>query len=248
MIVLIPMAGLSSRFFDAGFDKPKYMLPLGRDNDVFDQVMLPFLCQKNVCKFIFIYRDIFETKKYLEKKIKDLKISSAKLVKLDHFTSGQAETALYGLDGENPDSSIVIFNIDTFHLNLDMISFDTRKYSDYAGVLEVFQDNGSNWSFAKVDKDGDVVKTAEKDPISNLASNGMYYFRSVRLYQDLFELAFNERKDYVQGEAYIAPMYNHLIKAGYKVRVKQIEKSDIIFCGTPDEYRKAKREKKMGAY
>ena len=33
-------------------------------------------------------------------------------------------------------------------------------------------------------------------------------------------------------------MYNYLIKKGKDIRYSKIELSEIIFCGTPDEYKK----------
>ena len=41
MYIIIPMAGESSRFFNAGYTVPKYMLPLGSET-VFDKAIKSF--------------------------------------------------------------------------------------------------------------------------------------------------------------------------------------------------------------
>ncbi|TOO97807.1 capsular biosynthesis protein, partial [Vibrio parahaemolyticus] len=38
------------------------------------------------------------------------------------------------------------------------------------------------------------------------------------------------------GEIYVAPLYNYLIKNGYKIHYNLIDKDAVIFCGVPDEY------------
>ncbi|MBF7049488.1 capsular biosynthesis protein, partial [Campylobacter volucris] len=63
MIIIFPMAGLSSRFFKAGYKKPKYMLNI-MQNSVFYNAVIGFKEYFNECTFLFIYRDIFETRKF----------------------------------------------------------------------------------------------------------------------------------------------------------------------------------------
>lgn len=236
MIFVFPMAGLSSRFFNMGYTEPKYKLPLNDHEDVFDKVISPFLKYNTEDTFVFVYRDIFETKHFLLEKAEKHGIKNMILKELNEPTSGQAET-VYRCCKDIPNSEeLLIFNIDTFHLNFKKIDFNSSKYGDCCGVLEVFEDNGKNWSFALV-KDDLVLKTSEKQPISNLASNGLYYFRSVSLYKKAYKKYFSSGKGLVNGERYIAPLYNHLIDSEGPVRIKKIEKRDLVFCGTPDEYK-----------
>ncbi|ELZ6526290.1 capsular biosynthesis protein, partial [Campylobacter jejuni] len=56
MIIIFPMAGLSSRFAKAGYDKPKYMLDL-KGNSVFFHAVNSFKKYFKDFKFLFVYRD-----------------------------------------------------------------------------------------------------------------------------------------------------------------------------------------------
>lgn len=235
MIFVFPMAGLSSRFSKAGYAEPKYKLPITSQEDVFDRVISPFLAYKETDTFLFCYRDISGTKRFLEDKIKKFNLKKVFLKELDEPTSGQAETVFICCTDLPSDEELLVFNIDTFHLNFKKIEFESPAFRDCAGVIEVFQDSGINWSFALVNDDF-VLETAEKTPISNLASNGLYYFRSVKLYMRSYEAFFDQGAGIVKGERYIAPMYNYIINNEGFVKIKEIEKRDLIFCGTPNEY------------
>lgn len=101
--------------------------------------------------------------------------------------------------------------------------------------MEAFENVGNNWLFAEVCDDV-VVRTAKKNPISSLASNGLYYFRSVKLFCESYCAYFLDGKGIEKGERYITPIYNQLIKEGRIVKAKTIQKNDSIFCGVPREY------------
>lgn len=234
MIFVFPMAGESSRFKKAGYDLPKYQLPIG-NQDVFDMVIKPFLKFSSGNHFLFICLNKESVISYIQNKCLKYLLKNVSICPINEKTSGQAETVYLGLNRMDHGSPLAIFNIDTFHLNFSPIEFDSNEYSKCDGVLEVFEDLGSNWSFAEV-HNGIVVKTAEKDPISNLASNGLYYFRSVGLYCESYRTYFAHGRGMEIGERYVAPIYNQLIADGRIVKTKKIQKRDLIFCGTPREY------------
>ena len=236
MIIIFPMAGLSSRFKSAGYNQPKYMLEINKDYDVFDMVVEPFLKYRDEHTFVFVCRNINGTLDFLSNKIKSKNLPNVKIIELINPTSGQAETVNIALNNINSDEPILIFNIDTFHNNFELINFNDGEYERCDGVMEVFKDNGSNWSFASV-RGKYVIKTAEKDPISNLASNGLYYFRSRKIYQNAYKKYCSKKsKGMTKGERYIAPIYNQIVEDGGIVKIKKISKSDLIFCGVPEEY------------
>lgn len=234
MIFVFPMAGESSRFKKAGYKLPKYQLPF-KEHSVFDEVIAPFYRISENHKFIFVCRNNKSCLGFLENKLAKYNFKNAKVISLVKSTSGQAETAYLGLSSSSKDESLAIFNIDTFHKNYQPISFESEEYKDSSGILEVFEDSGSNWSFAKVFNEK-VVQTSEKVPISNLASNGMYYFKSVQIFKSTYESFFYGGQGVTKGERYIAPMYNELIAHNHIVKVKKIAKKDLTFCGTPEEY------------
>ncbi|EKA7211609.1 glycosyltransferase family 2 protein [Campylobacter jejuni] len=242
MIIIFPMAGLSSRFAKAGYDKPKYMLDL-KGNSVFFHAVNSFKKYFKDFKFIFIYRDIENTSNFIKEECEKLGIKSYESVRLKQETLGQAHTVRLGLDRANikDDESILIFNIDTFRPNFSLPT--TLDFCKIDGYLEVFEANGEQWSFVLADENDNVIKTAEKERISSLCSSGLYYFKKTKDFKEIFDRMKTEN-DFSKGELYIAPMYNYLIKKGLLIKYHKISLDEIVFCGTPDEYERVKINEK----
>lgn len=237
---IFPMAGLSDRFRKAGFLKPKYMLEL-HGRSVFSHAVWGFRAFFKSEKFLFIARDIQCTPDFIKNESKKLGIENFDLVVLERETIGQAETVALGLKYALKEffEPLTIFNIDSFHKSFN---YPTHvKEPDSYGYLEVFQGEGDNWSYIKPKPctHNEVSETAEKRPISNLCSTGLYHFTSAYTFLDTFEIfkITQLTTGMPQNELFIAPMYNILISRGLKVRYHEIKRSDIVFCGTPAEYK-----------
>ncbi|MCD9537588.1 glycosyltransferase family 2 protein [Photobacterium carnosum] len=233
-MIVIPMAGLSSRFFNAGYTQPKYMLE-AHNESLFDHAVNSFAALFETELFVFIIRDVYQTRQFVETRINALGIKQFHITVLNQETRGQAETVALGLTEINYQGPITIFNIDTFrpHFNYP----DLTMLGD--GYLEVFEGSGDNWSFAKPEKIGStqVIETAEKRPISNLCCTGLYYFADI----NDFHYAYNNYisqpiSEWEKGELYVAPLYNALISKGKKIHYHQIDREQVIFCGVPQEY------------
>ncbi|WP_226704442.1 glycosyltransferase family 2 protein [Microbulbifer elongatus] len=234
-MIVIPMAGLSSRFFNAGYTKPKYMLE-AHNETLFAHSVRSFQKYFSSEYFLFVVRDIYDTENFVNAQADYLGIKYFSVFVLEEATRGQAETVALALfSGNYSGQSLTIFNIDTFRPNF--IHPDLKLMDD--GYLEVFKGSGSNWSFVRpINSDSTLISEAtEKDPISNLCSTGLYHFSSV----DDFLMAFERYESlgpdkWVRGELYIAPIYNYLISAGKKIHYNLIDRDSVIFCGTPAEY------------
>lgn len=226
-MIVIPMAGLSSRFFKAGFTQPKYMLPLLGET-VFDWALRSFESYFLEEEFLFIVRDVYDTPKFVEERVKKLGIKSYHIHVLKGETRGQAETVYLAIQ-DFSDQDIYIFNIDSKIYNFQ------KHYKDSLvdGYLEVFEGDGDHWSFVLAGENNKVIKTTEKLRISNLCSNGLYYFRSSQQYCDYFKKFENMNPE---QELYIAPLYNLYIKDEKIIKYIVNPVDNICFCGVPDEY------------
>lgn len=229
---IIPMAGLSSRFFKAGYTKPKYQLEIGNET-VFSWSVRSFERYFKTDKFIFIYRDVYDTKSFLQQEIQKLGIVDYQLVCLPKETLGQADTVYQGIVNIPLDDELYIFNIDS--RIIDFVKPDWVNECD--GYLEVFKGLGDHWSFAEPKQDCSkyVIRTTEKERISDLCSDGLYYFKKKSVFEKLF-LNAKENNITSKNEYYIAPLYNDLIARQAVVYYDLIETNRILFCGTPDEY------------
>jgi hypothetical protein len=250
-MIIIPMAGLSRRFFKEGYKLPKYMLQAYGET-LFAHTVNSFKEYFDNTPFLFIIRNEFDTESFVKKEANELGIKMFSIVVLDHETRGQAETVYIGLNkfSENKTSKyllnpITIFNIDTIRHNFTFpeIIFNSDAY------IEVFKGEGDNWSFAKPYNINStlVQKTAEKNPISDLCSTGLYHFNHandfVKAYEDYL---IKPESEWEKNELYIAPIYNYLINNGKKVHYHLIDKKDVTFCGIPTEYTDFLQKNKTG--
>jgi hypothetical protein len=229
-MIVIPMMGKSSRFFSTGYDVPKYMLPLGRGT-VFTHALSSFRNYFNNTPFLFLVRPDFNTEKFVRSQVESLGILNYKIIVLLNETSGQADTVIQGVRHYTDDTPLIIFNIDS--IRHDFIVPDINDFGDC--FLEVFKGHGDSWSFVKLNKDGNVIKTTEKIRISNLCSNGLYGFAKLGDFRTAFK-AGGQQCLAEYGEIYIAPLYNVLVNMGLDVRCIEIPITHMEFCGTPDEY------------
>jgi hypothetical protein len=230
------MVGLSSRFFKAGYTKPKFQLELAGET-VFSRAVRSFEHYFASERFLFITRPDYDTPSFVNAELSRLGIANATVTTIAHDTQGQAETVSLGLKDTADSEPLLIFNIDTFR-------YDYRKpdFIDHCdGYLEVFSGEGDHWSFVEPGGENGVLRTTEKERISSLCSDGLYYFKT----RDLFESALSEaraKNETTKGEFYIAPLYNTLIKSSASIKYEEIALSEIDFCGTPDEFEALKQK------
>lgn len=233
-MIVIPMAGQSSRFTKAGFTQPKHQLPLWGET-VFFHCIQSFAKFFETIPFVFIFREEHGNARFIETELHKLGLHQYFLCPLAEPTQGQAETVFLGTRQLSDDTPLTIFNIDTIRPGFD--------YPDWANhcdaYLEVFRGEGAHWSFVAAGPDLSVQRTTEKERISDLCSNGLYHFRRKSDFEASF-LASRATGQRHHQEFYIAPLFNHLIQSGKTVRYQEVSMSQNIFCGTPDEYHLAR--------
>lgn len=231
MTIIIPMAGLSQRFRDAGFSLPKYMLYVGTKS-VFNLSVSSFKNYFNKVNFLFIARNINDTKSFIKAECKLMGLIHYQIIILNSPTRGQAETVFKGIESVNlpENEQILIFNIDTIRENYKL----PEEILQYDGFLEVFEGSGKNWSYAEpYDNDSQRIKrTAEKEEISNLCSTGLYFFKK----QSDFCEAFFHNLNNFENELYVAPLYNYLIDRNKIIHYQLTNSDDVVFTGKPAEY------------
>jgi hypothetical protein len=228
-MIVIPMAGRSQRFYDAGYDRPKHELQLdGRS--VFAHAVGSFAASFAATPFLFIAAA--EAEPFVRREARSLGIAEFEVVSLAAPTAGQAETVERGLDAAGWAGQLTIFNIDTFRPGF---AFPGAPLADADGWLEVFKGSGANWSYVKPAPGPEpwASETAEKKPISDLCCTGLYHFAQAADFRAALKA---ERRQPQAAELYVAPLYNHLIASGRRIGWRLIEPSEVVFCGTPAEY------------
>ncbi len=243
-MIVFPMNGRGQRFADAGYAQPKFMLALA-GRSVFRHVLEGFRGLFGAEKFLFVMPGDTDIAAFVDRECAAMGLAAPLLAVLDAPTRGQAETVALGLEQAaiDPAEPLTIFNIDTlrpdFAYPKDM---DLRRIDGY---LEVFKGTGDGWSFVRPQpgNSGRVAETAEKNRISELCCSGLYHFRAASLFTDAYRGALGDADwPLVNGEYYVAPLYNRLIAAGRDIRYQLIAETEIAFCGTPEQYAELGRQ------
>jgi hypothetical protein len=242
-MIIFPMAGLSRRFTMAGYQLPKYMLE-AHEKSLFRHSVEGFSAYFNQIPFLFIARDIADTKSFVIQECKEMGLQNYKIVFLDAPTRGQAETVMLGVNKAelHVDTPLTIFNIDTFRPNFSFPNeFDINQIDGY---LEVFIGSGSNWSYVRPESPNSnkVIETAEKREISQFCCTGLYHFSKFQIFQDAYDkyISFSQ-EHWDANELYVAPLYNLAIRNDQDIRYHVINRNQVIFCGVPSEYEAYKK-------
>jgi NDP-sugar pyrophosphorylase family protein len=228
--IVMPMAGRGSRFVDVGQRVPKPMIDVkGKPMYAWAMDGLPLSLARRV---IFICLEEHLRGFGLEE---DIRLRYAHLnpviVPISKVTEGQACTVLEAREHIDCQEPLIIYNADTY-CRTGLVRSLANLPKSVAGVLGVFEAPGDKWSFARTDADGRVLEVAEKRRISNLASTGLYYFRSGAQFVSEADamIAANQR---VNNEFYVAPVYNRMIARGDEVRVDVAD--EVWVLGTPED-------------
>jgi hypothetical protein len=226
-VIVIPMAGRSQRFLDAGYTGPKFMLDLA-GRSVFAHAVLSFQAEFERAAFLFIAAA--GCAPFVIAECERLGVARFEVVELARPTAGQAETVALGIGAHQ--GPLTIFNIDTFRPGF---TFPGGLFEAADGWLEVFRGSGANWSYVEPAPGPEpwALRTAEKVEISDLCCTGLYHFARAADFRDALAA---ERAAPQARELYVAPLYNHLIASGGRVAWRLIDRSEVVFCGTPLEY------------
>ena len=227
MNVLIPMAGAGSRFAEVGYTFPKPLIEVNSKPMI--QVVLENL---NIeAKYTFVVRkEHYE--KYSLQYLLTLIAPGCNIVQVDGLTEGSACTTLLAKEFIDNDDPLLLANSDQFmewNSNECLYAFNADGID--AGIL-TFKATHPKWSYAKVGEDGYVAEVAEKKPISDDATVGVYYWKKGSDYVKYAEQMI-EKDIRTNGEFYICPAFNEAIADGKKVRIKEIERMWGI--GTPED-------------
>jgi dTDP-glucose pyrophosphorylase len=225
--VLIPMAGAGSRFEKAGYTFPKPLI------DVNGEPMIKIVSENlNLdANFIYIVQKSHREKYNLDTLL-NLVSPNCTIVEVDGLTEGAACTTLLAKEFINNDQPLIMANSDQF-LEWDSNEFMYKmNETDADGGIITFTSTHPKWSFAKLNKYGFVTEVAEKNPISDIATVGVYFWKHGSDYVKYTEQMIS--KDIrVNNEFYVCPVYNEAIADGKKIRTFNIEKMWGI--GTPED-------------
>lgn len=233
--VVIPMAGLGSRFSKKGYKKPKPFI------DVLGKPMIERVIENlriSEATYILIAR-----KEHLESEIEIVerlkKEHKIIWVPIDQVTEGAICTVLFARKYINNDTPLLIANCDQI-VDIDIKQYINDCFQKKAdGSILTFTDEEKNpkWSFAKTNKNDWVIQVKEKEAISRLATVGLYFFSKGK-YCVNYALEMIVRNDRVNNEFYTCPIYNYAIQDKKRITHYLIDSKNMFGIGIPDDLNK----------
>jgi HAD superfamily hydrolase (TIGR01509 family) len=227
--ILIPMAGAGTRFEKAGYTFPKPLIEVKGQPMI--QVVVDSLNIQG--SYIFIAQKT-HYEKYNLKDTLNLIAPNCSVVIADGLTEGAACTTLLAKNYINTDTPLLLANSDQY-VEWDSSEFMWSMMADNVdGGILVFESAHPKWSFAKLNEQNLVCEVAEKKPISNLATVGIYFWRKGSDYVKYAEQMI-QKNIRVNNEFYVCPIFNEAIKDGKKIKIFKIQNDKMWGIGTPED-------------
>jgi len=225
MNIVIPMAGLGSRFPRDKFYLPKPLIDVNgkpmiqRAIESLDIDGQYYFTLRND-EFLGIQKDV------IRKIVKD-----PVFITVDKTTEGPACSVLLFKDYINTDDELVTANCDQVMDWSSKLFFHNVRLYDGA-VVTYYSDTDKN-SYVKLDRTGRAIQFAEKEVISNISLNGIHYWKQGKYFVDSAEamIAANDRAP--NGEFYISMTYNYMIAAGLECGIFHIPNECHHAVGVP---------------
>lgn len=160
----------------------------------------------------------------------------AAIIPVKSVTEGAACTVLLAREYIDNEAPLMIANSDQI---VDLSIDDYLAVADQEGVsglIMTFWADDPKWSFCRMRGDGTVSEVIEKEVISNEATVGIYNFSRGCDFVSSADRMISQNLR-VNGEFYVAPCYNQLIREGARVVVARTgkERQGMYGLGTPDD-------------
>ena len=216
--IVIPMAGAGSRFAQAGYKDPKPLISIHGIPMI--RAVIQNLKPDVSHRFIFVCQKEHVKAYGLADKFKQW-APDCIIIELEGITEGAACTVLAAQSLIDSDEPLMIANSDQY-VDADIDRYLNKMAVDELdGLIMTMKASDPKWSFAGMDADGLVTRVVEKKVISDEATVGIYNFkRGCDFVAGAKEMI--ERDERVNGEFYVAPVYNQLISDGQKIGVFNI--------------------------
>lgn len=224
----MPVAGLGSRFTTVGITKPKPLIEVG------GKPMVRWAADSIPCikddDFVFVVREAHVENHQLDDRLRDIFSIAVDILVIDYLTEGPACTAQLASECVDDEEAVVITDSDHY--------FESKAYCDLIqdpagsvdGAIPVFESKKEGLSYSEVDENDVIKKVKEKERISPYANIGAYYFSKFEYFSEAID-KMRKKREKVNNEYYVAPVYNELISNDKKVVARKCSK--VWSLGTP---------------
>ncbi len=231
--IVIPMAGRGSRFLEKGYLIPKPLIPIHSKPMI--SYVIDNLTPSCEHRFIFLCLKEHIEQFKIDQTLREL-CPSCEIVEVNRVTEGAACTVLLAEEYINNDNPLMIANSDQYvDINLDdYLQLSEEESVD--GLIMTMNAYDNKWSFIRWDDEGYVIEVKEKEVISKEATVGIYNFAKGKDFV-LYAKQMISENARVNGEFYVAPVYNYMIMHAKKIRYYNVgDLASVMFgLGVPGD-------------
>lgn len=231
--VVIPAAGIGSRFTAIGVSTPK---------PVIDVLGLPMIAWV-IGNFKLTSLDVVIIVTRPEMKVQDTLAHFLRNVEcrveyiyVDNLTEGPAITVSLAESALDLDDALIVANSDQY-VSADLAVFENAvRNSVGIGQILTMNATSTKWSYIRKNEMGYVSEVKEKVEISNEATVGIYGWSKAKYFFDSLN-SMMLSNDRTNGEFYVGPSYNYLIEksAGISaINIGDLE-NHVHGLGTPED-------------
>ena len=234
--IIMPMAGEGSRFLQTGVVTPKPLIKV-EGKPLFQRAIAGLSALDAPRKYTFIVLQEHIDRFAIDRRLKR-GFPTAEVIAVAKTTRGATETCLLAADRISPDEAVVVQDCDLEFFSSSFnagIAADLTCDTGVAGRVISFDSDHPRYSYAEVDQENHVVRTAEKKVISSHALAGAYYFaRGADFLTVANELVRRfEQADLNVKELYLSLLYNLLLEDKRTIMLHELEQYRSF--GTPEE-------------
>ena len=233
--ILIPAAGLGSRFQKRGFKLQKPLIEL-ENKTLIEHAVSSLDIEGN---YIFVIRKLDNNSNIeLITVLRNIQ-PECKIIEIDYVTEGSASTCYLAKESIDNDDELIISNCD------QILKWDSKKFLEYSSNYDcsvlTYKSNEDKNSFIKIDENNKGIEIREKEVISDNALVGVHYFKKGSDFIKSYEHIFNNNIKF-KNEYYVSTVCNHLINEGKEVVNYSFQQNELYYStGTPEDYFKYMR-------
>lgn len=230
--ILIPVAGIGSRFSIDGYKDIKPMIRIG-GKTMIERAITSLGIEG---QYIFVINTKNKQSDALIKELESI-VDNPIIIRIDYLTEGPASTALLAKEFIDNDSPLIITNCDQI-MEWDSNNFvDHLTETDKDGIVVTYNISTEKNSYVQLNNDGNAFHFAEKEIISEYSLNGIHFWKKGSYFVNSAE-SMVKKNIRVNNEFYIAPTYNELISEGKKIGVYHLDINQHWAVGTPNDLEK----------
>ena len=236
--LVMPMGGKGERFFKDGFELPKPLIEIN-GRPFFYWSAMSVLKYLPDCDVSFVVLAEHIEKFGIDKKILSY-FPSARIVVLESVLRGAVLTCMRGVEGIGPDKPVIFNDCDHMFKCSGLYELNEEEDPVHDGFLLTFRSDSPKYSYAETDDEGFVIRTVEKEVISDQAICGAYYFRNKDIFLDN-AAQYLEKCSY--SEFFMSGVYNCMADNGLHSGILMTDYH--VSFGTPEEYYDAQNRKEF---